>query len=183
MVAQIGDSTELRDWIACMVCSLTKHLDQLGIPTWYGRFATQALADLDYQMIVVKDALASPPLMMVVAMIARSLDGPPIALVTERHAMVRNLVMHTCADFERAFAEGTAIPRTSWSALASGASTPCRTVAGTRHGGPLTCTRLSTEKKCMSGGSVCGPARWRLRPTRQPSRHSGRKRPRRCRAR
>ena len=33
MVTDIGDSTELRDWITCMVCSLTEHLAQLGNPT------------------------------------------------------------------------------------------------------------------------------------------------------
>ena len=29
-----------------------------------------------------------------------------MAVVTERNIMARNLMMHTCADFERAFAEG-----------------------------------------------------------------------------
>ena len=44
----------------------------------------------------------------------------PMAVVTERNIMARNLMMHTCADFERAFAEGAGVPRTSWSAVASG---------------------------------------------------------------
>ena len=35
------------------------------------------------------------------------------AVVTERNIMARNLMMHTCADFERAFAEGADVPRTS----------------------------------------------------------------------
>jgi hypothetical protein len=34
--------------------------------------------------------------------------------------MARNLLMHTCADFERAFAEGAGVPRTSWSTVGSG---------------------------------------------------------------
>jgi AcrR family transcriptional regulator len=120
MVTAVGDSTELRDWIACMVCSLTEHLDQLGNPTWYARFAAQALADPAYQKIVVKDALASPSLLLVVDGITRCLPDLPMAVVTERNIMVRNLMMHTCADFERAFAEGSGMPRTSWSAVASG---------------------------------------------------------------
>jgi hypothetical protein len=44
-------------------------------------------------------------------------------VVTERNIMMRNLMMHTCADFERAFAEGAAssqLPRRSWSSVASG---------------------------------------------------------------
>jgi AcrR family transcriptional regulator len=126
MVTDTADSTELRDWIACMVCSLTEHLDQLGNPTWYARFAAQALADPAYQKIVVKDALASPSLLRVVEGITRCLPDLPMTVVTERNIMVRNLMMHTCADFERAFAEGaqgshiSSMPRTTWSSVASG---------------------------------------------------------------
>ena len=46
-------------------------------------------------------------------------DLPP-AVVTERNIMARNLMMHTCADFERAFAEGADMPRTTWNSAASG---------------------------------------------------------------
>ncbi|MGV0718681.1 helix-turn-helix domain-containing protein [Mycolicibacterium sp. XJ662] len=120
MVAQTADSTELRDWIACMVCSLTEHLEQLGNPTWYARFAAQALADPAYQKIVVRDALASPALQQVVGGITRCLPNLPMAVVTERNIMVRNLMMHTCADFERAFAEGADTARTNWRSVASG---------------------------------------------------------------
>ncbi|HEX2284066.1 MAG TPA: TetR family transcriptional regulator [Mycobacterium sp.] len=120
MVAETGDSTELRDWVACLVHSLTEHLEQLGNPTWYARFAAQALADPAYHKIVIKDALASPSLVKVVDGITRCLPDLPTAVVTERNIMARNLMMHTCADFERAFAEGAAVPRTTWSAAASG---------------------------------------------------------------
>ena len=120
MVAENGDSAELRDWIACLVRSLTEHLAQLGNPTWYARFAAQALADPAYHKIVIKDALASPSLVQVVDGITRCLPELPLAVVTERNIMVRNLMMHTCADFERAFAEGEGVFRTSWAAVASG---------------------------------------------------------------
>lgn len=120
MVAEAEGSTELRDWITCLVCSLTEHLAQLGNPTWYARFAAQALADPAYQKMVVKDALASPALVQVVEGITRSLPDLPMAVVTERNIMARNLLMHTCADFERAFADGAGAPRTSWSTVGSG---------------------------------------------------------------
>lgn len=119
-LAATRESTDLRDWVGCMVCSLTEHLDQLGKPTWYARFAAQALADPAYQKIVVRDALASPLLLQVVDGITRCLPDMPAAVVTERNIMVRNLMMHTCADFERAFAEGDDVPRTTWSSVAAG---------------------------------------------------------------
>ena len=155
MVAEAGNSAELRDWIACMVCSLTEHLDQLGNPTWYARFAAQALADPAYQKIVVKDALASPSLLAVVEGITRCLPDLPMDVVTERNIMVRNLMMHTCADFERAFAEG-ACPEQ----LDRGCVRPHRrhrwAVAGPRHGG---CRMKVTvdQDKCVSG-SACEPS-------------------------
>jgi AcrR family transcriptional regulator len=117
MVADIGDSSDLRDWVACLVCSLTEHLAQVGNPTWYARFAAQALADPEYHKIVVKGALESPSVQRVVEGITRCLPDLPPAVVTERNIMARNLMVHTCADFERAFAEGSAMPRTTWSAV------------------------------------------------------------------
>src|ERR1700736_2570342 len=57
MVAQTPDSTNLREWVACLVCPLTEHLEELGNPTWYARFAAQAMADPAYHQIVLKDAL------------------------------------------------------------------------------------------------------------------------------
>jgi AcrR family transcriptional regulator len=120
MVAETGDSAELRDWIACLVRSLTEHLAQLGNPTWYARFAAQALTDPAYHKIVIKDALGSASLVQVVEGITRCLPDLPMAVVTERNIMARNLMMHTCADFERAFADGDDVPRISWEAVGSG---------------------------------------------------------------
>ncbi len=120
MLAEIDDSAELRDWVACLVCSLTEHLDELGKPTWYARFAAQAMADPAYQMIVTRDALASPLLVRVLEGIVGCLPDLPVAVATERGIMARNLLMHTCADFERAFAAGAAVPHPEWSGVASG---------------------------------------------------------------
>jgi AcrR family transcriptional regulator len=117
MVAETDGSGELRDWVACLVNSLTEHLAQLGNPTWYARFAAQALADPEYHKIVVKGALESPSVQRVVDGITRCLPDLPPAVVTERNIMARNLMVHTCADFERAFAAGAAMPRTNWSAV------------------------------------------------------------------
>jgi AcrR family transcriptional regulator len=120
MVARTSESSDLREWVACLVCPLTEHLEELGNPTWYARFAAQALTDPEYHKIVIKDALASPSLVQVVDGITRCLPDLPMAVVTERNIMARNLMMHTCADFERAYAEGADVPRTSWAAVGTG---------------------------------------------------------------
>ena len=120
MVAAAGDSTQLRDWVACLVCPLTEHLAELGNPSWYARFAAQAMADPAYHKIVTKDALASPSLVQVIERINGCLPDLPEEVHFERNIMARNLLMHTCAERERALAEGTAVPRSTWRSATSG---------------------------------------------------------------
>jgi AcrR family transcriptional regulator len=145
MVAQALEKTlgkkagaGMRDWVACLVRPLTDHLAALGNPTWYARFAAQAMTDPAYHNIVVKDALSSPSLVQVIDGINHCLPELPIDVRVERNLMARNLLMHTCADRERAMASGdrklgvaehsgsppfnagTSVPRSSWQAAGSG---------------------------------------------------------------
>jgi AcrR family transcriptional regulator len=119
-VIEIGDSTELRDWVACLVLPLTDHLTALGNPTWYARFAAQVMADPAYNKTVTRDALALPALVKVLEGINRCLPNLPGDVRIERNIMGRNLLMHTCAEYERALSEGSPLPLTSWRAAASG---------------------------------------------------------------
>nr|WP_163802114.1 TetR/AcrR family transcriptional regulator [Mycolicibacterium sediminis] len=120
MVAAAGGSTDLRDWVACLVRPLTDHLEALGNPTWYARFAAQAMTDPAYHGIVVKDALSSRSLVEVVDGINACLPDLPLDIRFERNIMARNLLMHSCADRERALANGATVARSSWRAAGSG---------------------------------------------------------------
>jgi len=119
MVAALPASAQMRDWVACLVRPLTDHLAVLGNPTWYARFAAQAMTDPAYQNIIVKDALSSPSLVQVIDGINSCLPDLPVDVRFERNIMARNLLMHTCADLERALAAGTSAPRRSWRAAAT----------------------------------------------------------------
>src|ERR1700739_1970554 len=123
MVAELldsGGSGQMRDWVACLVRPLTDHLADLGNPTWYARFAAQAMTDPAYYNIIVKGALSSPSLVEVVERINRCLPDLPAEVHFERNIMARNLLMHTCADRERAPAGGSGVGQPSWRAAASG---------------------------------------------------------------
>lgn len=123
MVAELsnsGDSADMRDWVACLVRPLTDHLEALGNPTWYARFAAQAMTDPAYYNIIVKGALSSPSLVQVVDGVNRCLPNLPAEVRFERNIMARNLLMHTCADRERALATGASMHQPSWRAAASG---------------------------------------------------------------
>jgi AcrR family transcriptional regulator len=119
MVARAEGSTDLREWVACLVCPLTEHLAAVGNPTWYARFAAQAMADPTYQETMFKDALASPSLVQVVKGINRCIPALPDHVQLARSIMVRNLLMHSAAEWERALAEGTPMPGSDWPHAAS----------------------------------------------------------------
>lgn len=120
MLAQIGDSTDLRDWVGCLVRPLTDHLVALGTPSWYARFAAQAMADPTYRQVVTKDALASPLLVQALDGISHCLPDLPKRVRAERTIMVRNLLMHTCAEHEGELAEPGSRSPSSWSQAADG---------------------------------------------------------------
>jgi AcrR family transcriptional regulator len=118
--AELGQRIEMRDWVGCLVRPLTEHLAALGNPTWYARFAAQAMTDPAYYNIVVKDALSSPSLVQVIDGINHCLPDLPTDVRYERNIMARNLLIHTCADLERSLAAGASLPRPSWRAAATG---------------------------------------------------------------
>jgi AcrR family transcriptional regulator len=115
-----GPGPDMRDWVGCLVRPLTEHLTALGSPTWYARFAAQAMTDPAYYNIVVKDALSSSSLVQVIDGINRCLPDLTTDVRYERNIMARNLLIHTCADLERSLAAGASLARPSWRAAATG---------------------------------------------------------------
>lgn len=120
MVAGVSATADMRGWVGCLVRPLTDHLAELGNPSWYARFAAQVMADPAYHGIVAKDALSSPSLVQVIDGINSCLPDLPAEVRIERNIMARNLLMHSCAERERALAEGVVVTRASWQSAASG---------------------------------------------------------------
>jgi AcrR family transcriptional regulator len=121
MVAEIGDSIVLRDWVACLVRPVTEHLDGLGSPTWYARFAAQAIADPALHAIMIEESLAAAPsLGRFEDGLVRCLPELPVEVHGERAAMARHLVVQMCVERERALAEGAATFRSTWNDTADG---------------------------------------------------------------
>ncbi|WP_283614931.1 TetR/AcrR family transcriptional regulator [Mycolicibacterium poriferae] len=116
----IEGSDDLRDWVSVLVRPLTDHLAAVGNPSWYARFAAQAMADPTYRQVVTKDALASPLLVQALDGITRCLPDLPRRVRLERAAMARNLLMHTCAEHEGQLAEHGPQARSPWPVAAEG---------------------------------------------------------------
>ncbi|WP_433872948.1 TetR/AcrR family transcriptional regulator [Saccharopolyspora sp. CA-218241] len=120
MVAAIGDRPDLRDQVSCLVRPSTEHLAALGVPSWYARFSAQVLADASLREVVLDEALASPALRRLLTGLHRCRPDLPAEVVDERDGMTGQLIVHLCAERERALAAGTATPRATWRDAATG---------------------------------------------------------------
>ncbi|MEV1172331.1 TetR family transcriptional regulator [Nonomuraea sp. NPDC049784] len=119
MVADVAGSTDVRDWVACLVRPFTRHLEAQGSPTWYARFRAQVMADPALYQITVEESLPSPSLRLLVDGLSRCLSDLPVTVREERWAMARHLIVHMCVERERALAEGTSTLQSSWDDLAT----------------------------------------------------------------
>jgi len=120
MVAEIGDSDDIADWVACLVRPSIEHLEALGSPTWYARFWAQVMTDPALQVMMSEESLASPSLRRAVEGLNRCLPQLPADVHMERAAMARQLIVHMWAERERALAENLSTPRSSWHDAATG---------------------------------------------------------------
>ncbi len=120
MVAELAPDADLRDWIGCLIHPLAHHLDSLGNPTWYARFAAQIVTDPRYRDVVEANAKTSPVLRRTSEGIRSCMAELPDAVWAERSAMGRLIVVHILADREADLAAGRPTARPTWTACADG---------------------------------------------------------------
>lgn len=120
MADQTGDSERVRDWIACLVRPMTSYFAGLGVPSWYARFAAQVITDPGFRAIMTEDALGAPPLRRILDGLRGCLPELPPEVRAEREDMTRQLIVHMCAERERALAEEAPTPRRTWDETATG---------------------------------------------------------------
>jgi AcrR family transcriptional regulator len=120
MIADLGDSPDLRDWITVLVRPVADHLAALGNPTWFARFGAQVMTDPTLREIIVSESLDSPSLRRILDGLNHCLPDLPTEVRAERGDMARHLIVHLYAERERALAEGTATPRATWHDAATG---------------------------------------------------------------
>ena len=120
LLGQVGGSADLRDWVACLVRPTTEHLAALGGPTWYARFIAQVMTDPPLRDLMIEESLGSPALRRVIDGFNRCVPDMPLPVRIERNDMARRLIVHTCADRERALAEDAPTPRATWETTATG---------------------------------------------------------------
>jgi AcrR family transcriptional regulator len=121
MLAEIGDSTDLRDWVACAVRPVTEHVEALGTPSWYARFIAQVTADPALREVTAEEfAAGSASMRKLQEGLNRCLPDLPAEVHAERTAMTRHLITQMSAERERALADNAPTPRASWREAANG---------------------------------------------------------------
>ncbi|WP_189879798.1 TetR/AcrR family transcriptional regulator [Streptomyces bluensis] len=121
MLADIGDSADLREWVACAVRPVTRHVEALGASSWYGRFIAQVTADPALRAVTSEEfAAASPSMQKLQDGLNRCLPDLPAEVHTERSAMTRHLITQMVAERERALADNAPTYRASWRETANG---------------------------------------------------------------
>ena len=120
MVERVGtDSAEdgtgtVRAWVECLVRPLTDHLAAVGRTSWYARFSLQVSTDPALREMVSAEVLAAPSLGRIAEGLGPGLAALPTPVRDERLDMVRSLILHTCAERERALAASGDAPRPAW---------------------------------------------------------------------
>jgi len=110
----IGDSTDLRDWVACLVRPITEHFDSFEGTSWFARFAAQLNADPQLRPIVEEEALQAESLDRTVTGLRRNMPPLPEDVVEQRFRMMQMLLVFTPASRESAMAKGEPVYGSSW---------------------------------------------------------------------
>ncbi len=120
LLAEITGSPDLRDWVSCLVRPTTEHLASLGIPSWYARFSAQVMTHPALRERVINEAFTSRSLQQSLEGMFRLVPRLPEDVRQDRNDMGRLMLVHMCAERERALHAGTANPRSTWTSTADG---------------------------------------------------------------
>lgn len=120
LAAEVEGSTDIRDWVNCLVRPTAEHLASLGNPTHYARLSAQLAADPHRHARFVERVMRSESLQRTVEAFRRCLPDLPADVLQERSEMARLLTVHVYAEREVALAEGRRPARATWGEAADG---------------------------------------------------------------
>ncbi|NUR83792.1 MAG: helix-turn-helix transcriptional regulator [Nonomuraea sp.] len=96
--------------VRCVVAPRVRHHVELGSPSWYGRFLAQVVVEPSLREQAIRVHLETPTLRALYDEVQarRSLDAVRRA---QREAMIRQLIVHMCAEQEAAGADAASWQR------------------------------------------------------------------------
>ena len=113
-VDRVGAEGTPRAWVVCLVLPFTEHLAAAGATSWYARFLVQMSTDPALREIIDDEVLNSSQIVRIGQGLQPYLAALPTAVREERLQMIRSLLLHTCAERERALAASGEAPGPAW---------------------------------------------------------------------
>lgn len=114
LLAEVEGSTDVRDWVTCLVRASADHYSELSGPSWYSRFTVQVLADPTLRAVAYEDVSSSPVLQKILVSLAECLPDIPDDVRHTRGEMARQLMVHMGAERERLLASENFAEASSW---------------------------------------------------------------------
>ncbi|NGY64408.1 TetR family transcriptional regulator [Lentzea sp. NEAU-D13] len=117
LLDRCAGSTDLRDWLTCLVRPFTDHLTSLGANSWYARFTAQLMTEPKLRELGLVEVGQTALQRTVSDSLHRCLPDLPPAVRAERDEMARTLIVHVCARREPGATDDSAA---LWNATAVG---------------------------------------------------------------
>lgn len=120
LLAELDESAGVRDWLACMVIPWTDYFATRGPHSYFARLCAQAMMHPSLRAVLLDEAIISLSLQQTLAALNRYLPLMAPNVASERGEIMEFAIVHTCADRERASADGTPKPDKTWPDAARG---------------------------------------------------------------
>ncbi|WP_189080597.1 TetR/AcrR family transcriptional regulator [Mangrovihabitans endophyticus] len=120
LYAHHDGSTEVRDWVTCVVRPFTEHLISLGTPSWYARFAAQLMTEPKLRELAAEQMRHAHTLHAVIEALHGCLPSLSPQVRAERNEMAHTLIVHMCAQRERTLPDDRESAAALWNATATG---------------------------------------------------------------
>jgi AcrR family transcriptional regulator len=115
VLSEVMGSTDVREWITCLVRPATLHMAELGTPSWYARFNAQVATDPTLRVLAYQETeRVSPSLSPMVKGLGQAVAHLPPDIRMARGAMGRLLMTHMCAERELQLASDDTAEAPSW---------------------------------------------------------------------
>ncbi|GAA1488698.1 TetR family transcriptional regulator [Brachybacterium sacelli] len=101
MVERTAGSPHLHDYVQCLVRPYTDHLARLGTPSWFARVIAQVVTDPTLVRTRLFETTLGPTMRQAFSAMWPQIAAAPEGTVEMRQHVLRNMVIHTCAEQER----------------------------------------------------------------------------------
>lgn len=118
VLAETG-GCDVREWVTCLVRPVAEHLADLGNPSWYARFCAQRMTDPALRGFPDREPHVFPASQRIFEGLRRCGTDLPAEVHAQCSDMALRLIVHICAERERALAKNASSSCPDWTDTAT----------------------------------------------------------------